>query len=161
VTLEDVGIIGELVAALATVVTLGYLAIQIRANSRLMRAEARRAAKTHSSQANLTIANDAQLAGVLRRGLSSYEALEPDEQFQFMFFLSDYISQADSAFAERRLGFDGGEDFDMTWGGVRFLLCTPGGRTIWQFHRNRLGSAEFRAFVDSELQESEESGDHQ
>jgi hypothetical protein len=34
VTLQDVGLFGELVAALATVITLGYLAIQIRANSR-------------------------------------------------------------------------------------------------------------------------------
>jgi hypothetical protein len=158
VTLQDVGIFGELIAALATVITLGYLAIQIRANSRLMRSEARRAAKAHSSQINLTIAHDVQLAGVFRRGLSSYDALQPDEQIQFMFLLSDYISQADSAFAERRFGLDGGEDFDMTWGGVRFLLSTEGGRAVWQFHRSRLGSAEFRAFVDSELLESEKSG---
>jgi hypothetical protein len=34
VTLHEVGIFGELVATLATVITLGYLAIQTRANSR-------------------------------------------------------------------------------------------------------------------------------
>jgi hypothetical protein len=41
VTIQDLGSIGELVAALATVATLAYLALQIRQNTRQLRDNAR------------------------------------------------------------------------------------------------------------------------
>ena len=42
-TIQDLGSIGELIAAIATVATLIYLAVQIRANTTALRIEARRA----------------------------------------------------------------------------------------------------------------------
>ena len=42
VTIQDIGSIGELVGALATVVTLAYLALQIRRSNILTTAESRR-----------------------------------------------------------------------------------------------------------------------
>ena len=41
-TIQDWGSIGELIAAVATVLTLIYLALQIRANTAAVKAESRR-----------------------------------------------------------------------------------------------------------------------
>ncbi len=48
-TIQDLGSIGELVAAIATLATLGYLAVQIRQNTRSMRAAAFQASTTRAS----------------------------------------------------------------------------------------------------------------
>ena len=44
-TIQDLGSIGEFVAAIATVATLVYLAIQIRSNTAALRSESRRGSR--------------------------------------------------------------------------------------------------------------------
>ena len=38
-TIQDLGSLGELIAALATVLTLGYLALQLRQNAKALRSQ--------------------------------------------------------------------------------------------------------------------------
>ena len=63
-TLEDLGNVGEFTAAIATLVTLVYLALQIRQNTRSVRSAAYQSAVASSVQLGT------MLAGV-RRGRSS------------------------------------------------------------------------------------------
>lgn len=151
VNVQDLGSIGELVAAIATVITLGYLALQIRGNTRAMRAEARRSAKLQVSPVNLAISQNKDLASVFRRGMESFDSLQPDEQIQFMLLITDYVSVADSAYSETKSGLYGEADFHTTWDGVKGLLQSPGGRQVWEMQRSHIGSYEFRKFVDAEL----------
>ena len=53
VTIQDLGSLGELIAALATLVTLFYLALQIRANTVLAKAEAKRGQQSASAASSL------------------------------------------------------------------------------------------------------------
>ncbi len=57
-TIQDLGSIGELVAAIATVATLAYLALQIRQNTTALRYSARQSqAQDYSSFIDLVLAN--------------------------------------------------------------------------------------------------------
>lgn len=56
------GSIGDLLAAVATIVTLIYLALQLRANTAAVQGDSRRAHRAAASAANLTIASDATVA---------------------------------------------------------------------------------------------------
>ena len=49
-SLDQVTNIAQIAAALATVITLAYLAIQIRSNNNLQKAESRRSVLSHSAQ---------------------------------------------------------------------------------------------------------------
>jgi hypothetical protein len=97
VTIQDLGSIGELVAAIATVAILAYLAIQIKAGTRTSRAQSDYARHSTNKQTLLSLAHDQQLAGVFRRGLASFESLEPDEQIQSTFLISSFLSAASSS----------------------------------------------------------------
>ena len=57
-SIQDLGSIGELIAALATVATLAYLAVQIRQNTRALRGAAHETATSRVYQYLLTVADN-------------------------------------------------------------------------------------------------------
>jgi hypothetical protein len=58
VTIQDLGNIGELIAAVATVLTLFYLAVQIRASTRVARLEALHSTTAATPSHSVAIAQD-------------------------------------------------------------------------------------------------------
>ena len=74
-TIEDLGSIGELVAAIATIATLFYLAVQIRQNTRTVEAAAFQSGVDGINHLNNLLAHDESMARVLRLG---NEGLKPN-----------------------------------------------------------------------------------
>ncbi len=87
-TIEQLGSIGELVAAVATVATLIYLSLQIRASTKISRVESRRATTAQAHEYSALIANSPELASILRTGLGDIGSLDPDERIRFNFLFS-------------------------------------------------------------------------
>ncbi len=81
-TLDDLGNLGELIAAVATVLTLIYLAIQIRTSNRLARAEASRLPNSDLNALNATFGTNPLYISGMRKILleATREGLEPDER---------------------------------------------------------------------------------
>lgn len=77
-----VGAIGELVGGLGVIITLMYVARQIRANTIAMRQEAEREAFDGNRLVLSQIARDRSVARILRIGLEGTDALDPDEEQQ-------------------------------------------------------------------------------
>ena len=71
-SLDQVTNIAEIAAALATVITLAYLAIQIRSNNNLQKAESRRSVLNHSAQLATAIGQSSEASDVFYRGLTAY-----------------------------------------------------------------------------------------
>ena len=151
-TIQDWGSIGELVAAIATVATLAYLALQIRANTRSARAQSVQARTASTKQQLLALAQNQHLASIFRRGLADLESLEPDEQTQFSFLITCWLSDAQTSFTEIELGVSDHSSFLEAWTGIFTLLSTPGGMKVWQRTASQY-SPEFQAFVDAERSE--------
>jgi hypothetical protein len=154
-TVQDLGSIGELIGAVATVATLGYLAVQIRANTRMMRQQSSHAGRTMASQGALALAHDQQLAGVFRRGLASFETLEPDEQIQFAFLLGYYVMNVEHHFSDFTTGLTDGTGLERAWVGVEQILKSPGGRAFWKNQGSRTYPADFAQFIESRLDNRE------
>lgn len=82
-TIQDLGSIGEFVGAIAVVFSLIYLALQIRQNTRSLRAA------THHSSARAVLdvqnvfAEDRELAQIFLRGAREFEQLTPEERLRF------------------------------------------------------------------------------
>ncbi len=70
VTIQDLGSLGELVAAIATVATLIYLAIQIRASNRLARAGASRTPNSDLNSLNAAFGTNPTFRAAMRQVLA-------------------------------------------------------------------------------------------
>lgn len=84
-TIQELGSIGEFIAAVATVATLAYLAIQVRQNTRALRSSTFEQISMDMSLAADSIAKSPDLAAILAKvGLGERT---PEERLRFHFFL--------------------------------------------------------------------------
>lgn len=111
-TLQDIGSIGELVGALATVATLVYLAVQIKQNSVQLDESARITRITHSAREVDSFSRYRHLiaqpgnAELYIRGLESYSALNAAETVRFRALLEEYFFAYRALFERLTLGYD-------------------------------------------------------
>ncbi len=117
-SIEDLGNLGDLIAAIATVATLIYLAQQIRRNAKSVEGT--------SVQAILeleitTYALKAQYANVYRRGCANILDLDDDERVIFEQVVSSEMSLFSSAYIQVQNGLMNDDaSFDRDW--IRFYL---------------------------------------
>lgn len=139
-TIEELGSLGEIIGALATIGTLLYLAIQIRANTIAMRAEARRTHYAVNRENNALVSSSDEVASMLLRGLSDPKSLTPSEQIRFTFLMASFVNNAELGFNEHRQKVI--DDWEMKRAvlATARLLRTPGGEWFWARHgRNYRG----------------------
>jgi hypothetical protein len=77
-TFEDLGALGELISGVGVVVTLAYLAVQVRQNSLLITAQTVQAAVDATQRVLLARVENAPLRAMLRKARGG-EALDADE----------------------------------------------------------------------------------
>ena len=158
-TLNDINIFSQIVAAILVVPTLLFLALQVRQNTKQLKAAARFQFVEATGQMNAGIANAKQAASVYRRGTGDYESLDADERCQFFFFIAQQM-QIHSVMFE--LHGDGLLP-ETQWHNVRKDILTivrsPGGRRVWEdFARTGL-DPKYVAFVDRLVASEEDTYD--
>ena len=75
-TLQDLGSIGELISAIAVIVSLAYLAIQIRQNTRVARATTLQQWVSMAATVNNAVAQSGEFSRVYRTGCEDPAALD-------------------------------------------------------------------------------------
>ncbi len=97
-TLEELGNLGDFIASIAVIVTLIYLAIQLRQNTRQMKessADIRQSGlgqlfEMHSRH-RFFIASDGAIADLVEKGLDNYDQLNKTERIRFDSFMWDIV----------------------------------------------------------------------
>jgi hypothetical protein len=153
-TLQDMGSIGELLAAVATIATLVYLARQLRANTAAVQGESRRAHRAASSAANLTIASDANVAALFNTGLADFDAMDATQHTQFSFLMAELFGSWEAAHQEFETGIVDKFQVDSMVRSHLPFLRTPGGGKWWDTYRNSYPQS-FRKYVDVQIQTSQ------
>ena len=152
---EAIGAVGEIVGALAVVATLGYLAVQIRQNTRVARSAARQAIAqmTMSSASNLV--EDGELADLVARDLAG-EQLIDGERLRVMG--RSYIAMRN--WENIHYQYLTGMLSDDEWSGFRLnlkaLLQWPSTQRYWS-NENHYYSKAFREEVAALLEEVQAS----
>lgn len=152
---EAVGALAELVGATAVVISLVYLAVQIRHNSRQveeqvrgLRLQAYDAAGADFSALRLQIGSSPQLASAWRRAKEEYSGLAPDEQAQ----VNELLHELMWAFQNIIARMDGGtEDHVLRWlteVNIPHWMRHPGFREWWRTEYRNPYTEEFSALVD-------------
>ena len=149
-TLEQLGSLGEFVSAIAVVLSLLYVAHEIRQNSRSTRLAA---LQSHLEAAQRVLelpARDRDLARVLRIGLDSPESLSEDEMEQFRAWLRLAARIAENLFVQHRAGNIEEVSWQARARAFLAVLGTPGGSAAWQsiagMHRE-----DFQAWVSDAM----------
>ena len=154
-TIQDLGSIGELIAALATVGTLAYLALQIRQNTRSIRVSTFHESASRSADFSRAIAERKDLARIYRIGLGGMDQLEDDDdRVRFMMLLSTLFRQYEDLFFQYQAGTASSESWDAWRNSLRFTLSNPGFPPFWDVRRFAFTES-FRQFVDAECETEE------
>jgi len=127
---QAIGAIGEILGAVAVVISLAYLARQIRTNTKTIKTDAmQKAVEDRGSIAAIVFQKD--LAYVWRVGLNDYESLLDDEKTQFNSILLTMIS---SHMGLRGLHEDGSLDegtFSIYENDLACVMLCPGAMKWW------------------------------
>jgi hypothetical protein len=135
VSLEDLGNLGDFIGGIAVVVTLVYLALQIRQNTRALQASSRQSLASGFRAFN-RLAWEVHPPGLLRDGLQRVRELSDRELGVFQAVMTDQALSIQEGLAL----FDAGMLDEQTWEAyLRFFastLSTPGGAAWWEEIRN-------------------------
>ncbi len=147
---EALGAIGEVGGAVAVVFTLGYLAAQIRQNTRTTQFAAIQALEEGVTSTMASWTSSVENAVLVDRGFRDYESLSEDEQVFMQLLIRRLLLGMDSnywAYTHRILP-------EVLWEREKEVLrrwvCSAGGRAAWA----RGGFSEpFRVYVEREVLE--------
>jgi hypothetical protein len=147
VTLDALGNIGDFVGGIGVIITLLYLAAQIRQNSRTVKAASGQAILATLGQTLQSVSATPQMARVVAIGQVDIDQLTEDEQPQFILWLLGWFRILEQAFYQYKLG-----SLDpVLWEGhaaqISSTLQSPGVRRWWAV-RGQLFHPEFRRFID-------------
>jgi hypothetical protein len=152
---EAIGAVGEIVGAIAVVVTIGYLAVQIRQNTRSVRAATHHSGMRGASEIQNTFAQSGDLAQIFHRGMQDYEQLTAEERIRFdgatrsMFmYYEDTFFQFQHSTIDRHL-------WEARKRGIMTHLGRPGIASWWK-RASRHFSEPFVSFTDQLLQQDDE-----
>lgn len=129
--LETLDSIGGFLGGVGVIVTLLYLAKQIRDNSRATRVAAMQSAMLAGQQLAMLPAQDPAVARVLLIGLTEPDKLDENEFQQFRYFIMAMLRVAEDLFVQHAAGVIDDETWAARAKSYRTLLSLPGGRQVW------------------------------
>jgi hypothetical protein len=150
---EAIGAVGEIVGALAVVVTLAYLAIQIRQTNRIARAESYGKIIDAHVGHHRALYSRPEMIGIWRRGLSNYRELNQDEQGLFHTFIGPIVLEFQKYLYLYRQGLIPEGTFQMFENDTVASLLSPGGRQWWDVSKGKW--PEVREYLDRRIVELE------
>lgn len=150
-TLDAIGNIGEAVGALAVVISLVYLAIQMRLNTASVRSATHQSIVATSATTNAVIAQDKELARIFRVGCDDLNQLDEDERVQFSFLVSQFIDIFENLFLHHRHGSLDDDFWRPREEAYLDLFRTPGFAHCWQ-ERSPHYSSSFQRFVNERVE---------
>ena len=147
---DAISAVSQLIGSVAVVISVLYLAVQLRSSTRVARVAAMDAAAAALRDVTKPLMENAELARLWRTGLENLESLSPEDQARFFHAAHQFLKALETIHYHYVYGL-----LDpQLWAGWRELLhhyvATPG-LTFYLSRRNAVFSERFRTFI-SELE---------
>jgi hypothetical protein len=153
-SLGDLANLGQVIGAIAVVVSLFYVAHQIRQNTNAVRSATAQAVHEHFAKWYQLVAADAELSKIVATGLRDYGSLSEQERVRFIATFMSFLSYSQNAFLKWREKLLA-PPLWMGWELVIMnLVCAPGGKAFWK-DRGYMFGEEFRRHVEDDLMKRE------
>ena len=146
-TLEQASYLAEIIGVIAVVISLIYLGLQVKQNTRSMRIQTVHDLSNQFKEAQASIAYDKDMADIYHRGVFNYDQLDPLEQLRFSMLVTSVTRVLDELLFQRA---EGAIDESM-WQGfitiVEDVFRYPGYHSVYKIRRKQ-HSREFQQHVD-------------
>lgn len=147
---EAIGAIGEVVGAVAVLVTLGYLALQIRQNTAALRSTATQGAHDQAAGVYRTLSADPELAMIFVRGTENPDELSDAEMARYFSFLQSTMFYAQNWYSQTHDRLMDGELLSSWTRVVTDLSKKPGFQRFWE-SRRYIYSPAFQAYLETDV----------
>ncbi len=156
-TLNDIYLVSQVLAVIALIPSVLYLAVQVRQNTLQARANAAYQFLEATGNINAIPLGNKQTARVIRRGLEDMSALDPDEKLQFIWFCGQHFTTHSTVYELYRNKTLPESQWHPIKKDIITFLATNGGRTIWNDFAAKGLSPDFVAYVENLLESGEAS----
>lgn len=149
-SLQDLGNLGELIAAVATVLTLAYLAIQLKQNTNALRSQTFQQSSMDMSLTANAISSNEELASILVKTKDNLDDLNPVEKLRFHFWMLVAIRRFEAIFVQMEYGSIDPiriEGFEYS---IISLLANGGASEWWKSTKSGF-SHDFVKYADQKL----------
>jgi hypothetical protein len=143
---DAIGAVAEFVGAVGVIVSLVYLAGQIRQNTRSSRAAAFHAITAETNQLYRTVAADSEAARILRSGMQEPEKLSDDDLIRFVLLVSCVFRGFENIFIHYLQGTIDEASWHPWRASLLEILEAPGAARFWQL-RSHVFREDFQHLV--------------
>ena len=147
--IQDLGSIGELIAALATLLTLGYLAIQLKQNTSALKSQTFQQSSMDMSLTANSVSSDGELAKIIIKAENGIASLSSDEKLRFHFWMLVAVRRFEAIYIQALYGSiekDRIEGFETS---ILSLLSNVGNEW-WNLTKSAF-SNDFIGYVDGNI----------
>ena len=146
----ELGALGEVIAALATVGTLGYLAVQIRLSNKLAISSIEHNLNTRVYDRRFTISRDDEFCEFLSRDWNSNE-LSRTEKTKIAQYVTMLIIDAREVFLQDKFGFVSEHLLSARLDVLKLgIMQNPTSKSVWASYR-KLVDPDFAEYFEQEI----------
>ena len=156
-SLNDIYLISQVLAVIALIPSVLYLAVQVRQNTLQARANAAYQFLEATGSINSIPMGNIETARVIRRGLEDISVLDADERLQFIWFAGQHFTIHSTVYALYQNKTLPESQWHPIKKDIITFLGTSGGRTIWDDFAKAGLSPDFVAYVEGLLESGEAS----
>jgi hypothetical protein len=151
-SLSDLASVGSFVSGFAVLISLIYLALQVRQTKRNQQIAIRHSRATRVVELHLALA-DIAVAEAWLHGSGSPQEITRTELGQYNNLCRALFFHFEDSFYQREEGLLNDDAFETVVAGVRLSARSPGFRAAWRLARPNFGGR-FLAFMDGEVARS-------
>ncbi len=148
-SLSDLAALGSFVSGVAVLISLIYLALQVRQTKRNQQIAIRHSRATRVVELHLALA-DGAVADAWLHGSGSPQEITQAELGQFNNLCRALFFHFEDSFYQREEGLLNDDAFETVVAGVRLSARSPGFRAAWRLARANFGGR-FLAFMDAAI----------
>jgi len=150
--LQDLAWLGAALSGVGVMLGLVYFSIELRHNTRAVRAAAFQQVINSFASVSFDLARDKNLVDLFVRGGQDFASLGIIERTQYSYMLLSFVRRAEGVLFQTSLQTLHTEHWSGIRNSIKAVMATPGTRVCWSEIRTRL-NPEFRAFVDQLIAE--------
>ena len=145
---DAVAAIGSVLGALSVILTVVFLAVQVRRNTAATQSQTYQAACAALADFGALLAQDPALCRVWRLGLSKPDELEDNQYYQFAFLGISLLRRYENAFFQYHAGLIGAYFWNGHKNNLLWHFHQPGFQRWWKERRLTFSEA-FRDYLES------------
>ena len=147
---QELGSLGEFVAAIATVATLIYLALQIKMNNRLAVSNIENQLNSRECERRLAIALDNEFSSFLAKDWEK-ERFTPTERTQAAQYITMLVIDVREAFLQNKLGFVSRELLENRMIRLNMgIMRSEVAKSVWATYKMMV-EADFAAYFEARI----------